>query len=429
MEKSKTHPIICFLLIAVFAVSVQSQLYGQEYLSKEKENEIKMSGNYYWGESSDFIEELAKLGATAELSGQIIQDAVGQTKQLDEILKTIEMGAHLDRIPQQGKIKILAWIPKNGVLLTVTTQRPITQTYEPQPTYSVPAIQPEEKVISPPEIVPMPERNPIATGNPVLQELAACRNYKDVKRVAANNGLVRGEIGKGSQGFHNPENCIIAVFSSNGDLSALLDNGYNSRTDLLSGNTIQNPDRYYNQGEYSLWYMQVKETPQRKTDNIQNNSTSSIRSSQAPPIENTNGYANASVLLPKDWDGTSILADAFVWIGVDDVKLQNKYNVHPCADNESPDCIYGFWDDYETWDDDETYYKYPLSPNVVIEAGIWSENNSNFKTRKMTVNQFADYMRSREWGVEGASEDAHGIITNVTYKNGMITKIVEVYTP
>ena len=272
MKKIKSQGFVCFLLIAVFVIAIQPCLYGQNYLSREKENEIKTSGKYYWGEGSDFIEELAKLGASVELSMQIIQDAVGQSEQMDEILKTIETGAHLDRLPQQGKIKILAWIAKQSVMLTVIVQRPITQNFEQQNNSSVPVVHDvEEPVIdvivdifspnesdSKPEIAPTPERIPVATDNFVLQQLAACRNYGDVKRVATRNGLVRGEIGKGSKGFSNPENCIIAVFSSDGLLAALLDTGGDVRTDLLTGNIIQNPEWYYNRGEYYLWYMLQK---------------------------------------------------------------------------------------------------------------------------------------------------------------------------
>ena len=282
MGKIKTQHFVCFLLIAVFAIAIQTHLYGQDYLPKERENEIKMSEKYYWGEGSDFIEELAKLSAFVELSNQIIKDAVGQSEQQDEILKTIQMGAHLERLQQQGKIKILAWIVKDSVLLTVTTQRqrPITQTFVPKPDLPAPVVHKEEEVVPPPEIVPTletiptPEITPMSemksvsaasvltesvpTKNPVLQELAACRTYKDVKRVATKNGIVRGQIGKGSIGFLNPENCIIAVFSPDGTLSALLDTGGDFRTDLLSGNKIQNPDRYYNPSEYYLWYMQQK---------------------------------------------------------------------------------------------------------------------------------------------------------------------------
>jgi len=247
---------VCFWLIAVCVIAIQSPLYGQNYLSRERENEIKLSGRYYWGEGSDFIEELAKLSASVDLSNQIIQDAVVQAEQHDEVLKAIEMGAHLDRLPQEGRIKILAWIAKENVLLTVTTQRPITR-YEPQSVLSDPIDQQGETVTQP-ELVQTPERTLVSTDNPVLQELAACRTFNDVRRVATLNGFVRGEIGSGAKGFLNPEDCIIAVFTTDGTLSALLGAGGDSRIDLVSGRIMQNPEQYYNQEDYYVWYMQLK---------------------------------------------------------------------------------------------------------------------------------------------------------------------------
>ena len=185
---------------------------------------------------------------------------------------------------------------------------------------------------------------------------------------------------------------------------------------------------FQNQG----WYSPQRSNVTAQLSNIEiknvdlikgyeNNTTSSVSTKCAPPIENTTGYANASVLLPKDWDGKSILANGFVWIGANDIKLQNKYNVHP-GDK------YRFYDDHETWDDNDTFYKYPLSPNVIIEAGGYDSTGSWHKPQKMNVNEFANYMRGLGWGVEKA-ENAYGIVANVTYNNGMITKIVEKYTP
>jgi len=444
MGKIKAHCLVCFLLIAVFTIVISPCLYGQDtLLSKERENEIKTSGNYYWGEGSDFDEEFAKAIASGELSEQISKDAVGQSEQLDEILKAIDIGAHFDLLPQQGKIKILAWIAKEDIWTMVATKQPITQNNNLQSSSSSSFVPQKDEYIPQPEeehtpletapieeAAPTPEMNPVATSNSVLQKLAACKTYRDFKRVATMNGVVRGEIDKGSRGFLNPENCTIAVFSTDGTLVALLDAGSGSRVDLLSGNTVQNPEQYYNQGDYHLWYMQVKRASNNELHNVENNtnysntfvqenvdlSNSSIQ--EPPPIQNTNRYANASVLLPKDWDGKSILINSFVWIDDYDTALQNKYNIHPNGEN--------FLDDHETWDDDETYYRYPLSPNVLIEAGI-SDSNTIFTERKMTVNEFANYMRSLGYAVEG--NDGYGIAANVTYENKMITKIVEKYIP
>jgi hypothetical protein len=258
MKMIKKQHITAFSLIAMLAIALQTPLYGQDYLSKERENEIKMSGNYYWGECSDFDEDMAKLCASADLSNRIIEAAVVQTTQQDEILKAIDTGTHLERLPQQGKVKILAWIAKDSVLVTVTTQRPITQTPATTPMNLNPVIQPEEEFVAQSEPEPIPEPILAPTGNSVMQQLAACKTYNEVKRVAKKNGVVSGIINTGSKGFANPTECIIAVFTADGALSALLDVGNVSRTDLLSGNTVQNPEQYYPTEEYSLLYMQQK---------------------------------------------------------------------------------------------------------------------------------------------------------------------------
>lgn len=236
-------------------------LSAQNYLSKERENEIKISGKYYWDECSDFNAENARQCALTGLSHRVIEDAVNQSRKQDEVLKAIEMGAHFDNLQQEGKIKILAWISRDSVF--ITTQKTITKTsiLSPTPQPETVVTQPVKTETTAPAITkpdPVPVSMPVATGNPVLQELAACENFEEVKRVTTINGFVRGSKINSSEGFDNPEKCIIAVFTDDGTLAALLDTGGSSRTDLLSGKTVQNPEQHYKSSEYNLWYLQEK---------------------------------------------------------------------------------------------------------------------------------------------------------------------------
>jgi len=237
------------------------------FLPKEQESDIKTSGRYYWDECSDFSAENARQCAFTGLSSRIIEDAVNQSRKQEEVLKAIEMGAHFDNLQQAGKVKILAWIAKDSVF--VTTQKPITKTPVTQPappitTTSQPPVKeqpamPQQMAES--ELVPASsaktDLNPVSTDDPVLKELIACKNFREVRRVATINGLVRGSKINSSEGFSNPEKCIIAVFAADGTLVALLDTGSGSRTDLLSGKTVQNPEQYYKENE--LWYLQQKQ--------------------------------------------------------------------------------------------------------------------------------------------------------------------------
>jgi hypothetical protein len=245
MNKLKLVLIIAFL---------PNILFGQSYLSEERKSEIKTSERYYWGECSDFKEDAARQCAFSDLSAQVINDAVNQSIKADEILKVIEMGTHFDRLQQKGKkIKILAWIVKDSVFVTI--QKPITQTSTASQAVSIAKPSVTKQPATQPQPTPKAEAKPIATGNPILQKLAACKNYKEVKRIATRYGFVRGKINS-TEGFSYPEKCIIAVFTADGALSALLDVGDSARTDLLSGQTIQNPEQYYNRNDYFLWYMQ-----------------------------------------------------------------------------------------------------------------------------------------------------------------------------
>lgn len=224
-------------------------LSAQNFLSKERENEIKMLGKYYWGECSDFQEGNAQQCAFAELSNCVIGDAVVLSIKRDEVLKAIEMGANFDRLQQKGKIKILAWIAKDSVFVTIT--KPITH-MPVETTADLKTPQPDTEPLSETDV------NSVATNNLVLQKLIDCKTVRDVERVSKMNGLVRGSEINSSKGFANPAKCIIAVFTADGTLSALLDTGSSSRIDLLSGKTVQNPEQTYNKDEYFLWYLQQK---------------------------------------------------------------------------------------------------------------------------------------------------------------------------
>ena len=230
------------LIITALLITFSPLLHGQNYLSRERENEIKLSEKYYWGECSDFKEVEAKQCALVDLCNQIIKNTVNQSIKEDEILKAIEMSVHFERLKQQGKQKFLAWIEKDSVF--VTTKKPTTQISESQSITQTPKQEQELKSV--------------ITDDAVMQKLVSCKTYNEVKRVAIMNGLVRGSTINSSKGFTNPEKCIIAVFTLDGTLSALLDAGGSSRTDLISGKTIQNPEQYYNRDEYYLLYMQQK---------------------------------------------------------------------------------------------------------------------------------------------------------------------------
>ena len=191
------------------------------------------------------------------------------------------------------------------------------------------------------------------------------------------------------------------------------------------------------------WYSPQSSNVTAKLSNIEvknvaliqryeNNAAGSVSTKGAPPIVNTNGLWNAVIRVPKNWTGKSIYANGFVFIWNDDKKLQDKYNVHPGQRSPKDGHIYFDENDCfndscwrEIWDDDERFYEYALSPNVVLEADVYSTK------RKMTVSQFADYYKQQGYytQINEKTGEENGMLANVTYENGMITKIVEGYIP
>ena len=237
MKKSTLFTIALFLL--PFFTN------AQQYITEEREIEIKTTDNYYWAEGlHPSNENEAKSIALSSLGDEILKDVLNQSIKNKEDLKELEMSVHFDRIQQEGEICILAWISKDNVF--ITTKRPVQQTPKPQVEQKPADKKPEVKEAS---------SNTIT--DPVLQNIAQCKNYKEVSKVLKQNGYISGAINS-SEGFDNVGQCFIAVFSSDGSLRALLDKGDSRRKNLMSGETIKDPETYYRNNNYSLLYFQQK---------------------------------------------------------------------------------------------------------------------------------------------------------------------------
>lgn len=236
-------------IIMVLMVLATTTAFAQNYLSEKKEQSIKLSGNYYWDEGTDFDEAIAYHDALNNLTERIASDVVYQNKKREEVLKELKAKAHFGRIRQEGMVCVLAWIAKDSVFVTAHIPS------NPPHTTVVP--QPVETHVDPPVVTPRSDSNANEVADDVLQELINCKNYKDVNKSANRHGLVRGDLNS-SEGFDRPDLCYIAVFDSSWSLVALLDKGGTTRMDLKSGQMVQNPETYYRNNGCNLWYLQRK---------------------------------------------------------------------------------------------------------------------------------------------------------------------------
>jgi len=207
--------------------------YGQETLTREQEREIKTSGRYYFGECSTFGAETATECALMNLTQEILVDMVRQSIQSEigfeeyEVKKVMEMQAKTALLSTTGRIRALAWVEKEKIATGISSASTPAPTSTPALTSSI--------------------------ADSVVRELATCETYGQFRRMA--DGFKRqGKLiyGTNKSSFGNPDKCLVAVFTSEQKLIALLDAGQNVRTDFLSGKTIQNVEQHFS-GNTLFW--------------------------------------------------------------------------------------------------------------------------------------------------------------------------------
>ena len=254
-----------FLITICLLLSLMNS-YGQELLPKEQERDIKTSGRYYYSECSAFDVADAKECALRDLTQIVIIDMIKQSIKSDDIemKNAMEMRAQTAALNQTGKIRILAWIEKDKVqedseptqtseptvdVEQISTTTTIAETRTEIETVPAPVSTPHSTQISTEaETVPEPElaTKPDISTNPLVRDLATCETFEQFRRMA--DGLRRqGKIVYGTNkiAFTNLENCMVAVFTSEQKLIALLDKGQNSRIDFLTGKTVQDLEKQF----------------------------------------------------------------------------------------------------------------------------------------------------------------------------------------
>jgi len=246
---TKTHQIISLTVLFLFLNVLIG--YGQE-MSREREREIKTSGKYYFGECTTFDEAEAKDCALKELTQVVIVSMLQQALSENALLKSLEMQANTARLSMTGRVRVLAWIAKDSVYvddaLTKVELQQLPKT-TPSTTPSTPSTPPTQTQTTSPTIE---NSSQSIIANPIVQNLAEGKTIDQFRRNA-ENWKRQGKLIYGARktSFLSPEKCHIAVFSS-GTLIALLGEGNNSRVDLLSGKTIQNPEQHYS-GNDLIW--------------------------------------------------------------------------------------------------------------------------------------------------------------------------------
>ena len=250
----KIIPVVAFAFLFLYG-------YGQETLSIEREREIKTTGGYYFAECTAFEESVAKECALRQLTEKVIASLLQQSirsEKPEEMQKIVEMRANMAQLPIIGRVQILAWVSKDSVLLMPANDvKSKTKLVIEAPEKVEPAkVEPAkvEVIQENKEPVTVNDNSSIPSiANPVIQDLSTSGTLVQFERKA--DGWARqGKLIYSSRktAFVSPNNCHIAIFSSSRTLIALLGEGNASRTNLLTGETIQNPEQHYS-GNQIIW--------------------------------------------------------------------------------------------------------------------------------------------------------------------------------
>ncbi len=216
-------------VIVLMSLLFSGILSAQEYLPREQEIEIKTSDKYYWGEGISADDSTALISAMVDLTESIVSDILRSTVVDQEMLAgDIYEHASMARLENMGDVIILAWIDKDSLIFNIDSEA-------------------QESAAVSSEV--------IRTELPA--ELLACRTLEEFRRVLLRSNFVVGKIGSCAE-FTHPDRCYVAVFQNNQtrNIAALLSPGDEIRTDLLSGVTFDNLEKFLASDRYILWYFQ-----------------------------------------------------------------------------------------------------------------------------------------------------------------------------
>lgn len=201
-------------------------LSAQTSLTREEEESITLSGMYYseYGTGENY--ETAKREAIVALQDMIVGYALVSSISDSEILRAVEMRANCAKVESYGNICALAWIHRDSIVVTASkplVRSVVTETQSGGQNYSIP------------------------------DNLMSCKNISEFRRALNYSGCIFSDINS-TDGFSDTGKCHVAVFGPDGGLMLILSPGKNSRTDILSGEVLDDFEKFLKSPDYDFWY-------------------------------------------------------------------------------------------------------------------------------------------------------------------------------
>ena len=277
------HLIILFLVLLPFGTLSAQQ--SDEATKRALEREIKVSGNYLYGEAVGSTKEEAVTMAKSALLSEINKEAVNhpewsfaQTIQANGV----EYNTDMIDLMRGSKFRVIAYIKKDNIQVVFDnktpeikienkkdtqekTQTPINQAQKtqaeilqatPAPASVEETEQPkvEEPTASVPEetlYVPVIDNH--TNTSDLLEQIKATKSMPEIQKILDKNKrmgkVVSGTIDK----LTTPEKAYLIVYNKTGEIVAILDKGNSdSRKDLLSGEIKGKEIQTQNQ---IIWFM------------------------------------------------------------------------------------------------------------------------------------------------------------------------------
>ena len=122
---------ITLLTLICAALSVQTA--SAQGSAKEMEREVKISGNYYYGDGTAKTEEAALELAAEELKLMIAEDVMQQEDGVDIDFQGFEENIGTLVIPLQGRVRAITFVQKKEVRLDRATGKKLMVRSEEHP--------------------------------------------------------------------------------------------------------------------------------------------------------------------------------------------------------------------------------------------------------------------------------------------------------
>jgi hypothetical protein len=235
------HLIILFLAGFSFGILFAQQ--PNETDKRALEREIKVSGDYLYGEAicntKEEAIEMAKIALVSEINKEVMNHPGWQFTRPVQV-KDVEPNINIIDLMRGSKFRIITYVRKDNITIVLNNKtqenKLPNETEKPKETRSV--IQ-EQKI----QTASVPEKKlsaPVVSNyndtNNLLDQIVAATSMPEIRKIL-DTSKRKGKVVSGTiDTLTTPEKAYLIVYKTTGEIVAILDKGSDTnRKDLISG--------------------------------------------------------------------------------------------------------------------------------------------------------------------------------------------------